>query len=1635
MNNARISGGRVLLSPNATGSGSTKPKPRWGRRLLILALLLFIVVGALVALAPTIASNIAPGKIEAALNAQYKGTFKVGSLRIGWFSPTAIGPIQVLDPAGSPVAKVEINTTTTLWRIVSERWWSMKNLDLGTIDLAGDASIVRGPDGKSNLERALEPRNPAAKADTSKPASSGGGSGSAGGGIESIKGDLRITNFDLAYAETDASGKKVQDLGLRALKGNTKFDYQTASGGSVAANVDMQGAPTGATAPAGGGGVASDPLKIKLDADIRQLSGSGAAWPLPDVKALKANISNVPLALVDGILKMNGALVRDIGPRADLTADASISRQNVAAKLALVSDGAKADLNIATKDGAIVAVQAADPSAQANTITLRSTEFLDSLPGLREKFAEVAKQVRLDKAPSVTINIENLRWPLPDPAKSDLAATDLRGNGLIAKIRVSEMAGQVAIPQSGAAQPASVTNAAAPLPQWQPFTVSPLELTINAADLAKPVTFAGGTKATLNGAAAGDIALSATAAGLLDAQGHLRALSTTPNAGMADDLDAQVRVIGLSTALIQPIVAGSGIALDMNADIGPTLDLALNAKADVKGVGAPAGNAGASAMPPVDFTARITSNNLKVDGTGRMAQGVVSTTGNGLTINIAQSAGLAQRIMTKPNQAAALELSGTGAVALTIKDFSAPLDKLKGADALAAVKALISAEITNLGVKPVLAALPAAANTPAVAPTQPVQITKGTLTATLDGANPPKAALNAALSHDNQPFDLTGTIALNGITRGKLPQSEPGTAQLIAFKPTGKVELKNAPRSLANFVPAASMVSTTPLIGDDMPTQIARALRESIGRTITATLTTQPDGQTQKVVSSISTEAGGLSAETATTISTDKVVIDTLTLGAGMKPETVNPVLSAASRPASGSSNVVPVQLAQPFRITAKSSGPITVPLKPGTFEPSWATASDAAIAIAADSDIAIDNVPTGADESGHARTTGIRVKALKSDIKAPLSGLDPAHKSKRLNAAFSANAIRSGGQTNDSATIADISGTLAAAMDGTNPDADIKLAQIDCAVVEGLIGKPGLLTGALGDKADAHARITPKANAADTREITASITASRLTEAKLNLLQTADTLALSAPSVITWKPDPAFVSNFVLGADAAAAAGKPALRVTQAAPITIRLTQFAMAMPRTENGQPTIGPLKPGVFTLDAAIDAPSIALAIPTSAPASSKPAGGAAGGSSLGGLLRNNSNNPAAPAAPQTAAVTLEGITVAARQELNAPELTANITINRVTGSGATDNKPSTIKARLANLADSRGVLQSNKAVVNLDADVAAFPTAIVDTLANQGGLMTELLGPTINVQATARNVSLAEAQAGGAAGNAAGSIDVKAGSPRATATLKGDLKDGAFIQTGPINVSILEIRPELINLLSGSIPVLTSLEKNPGDQPGTMDGKTLQVPINGDLRKLNGDLTIDPGVARFQTESIFGELISALGGKTGGTIGQKLQPFVVHMRDGVLTYDKFDLPIGQFTLSTRGTVDLVNRQVNVVTYAPLGSLSDKALGKLSTGIPGKLGVLDQMTQIPISTKGPMGATKTELDLGLFMKETGDRILKSPENLINTIGDLIGGNKNKPKDATPTPAPAPAQPAAPAQEPAPAPTPPPKKPPKKK
>ena len=220
----------------------------------------------------------------------------------------------------------------------------------------------------------------------------------------------------------------------------------------------------------------------------------------------------------------------------------------------------------------------------------------------------------------------------------------------------------------------------------------------------------------------------------------------------------------------------------------------------------------------------------------------------------------------------------------------------------------------------------------------------------------------------------------------------------------------------------------------------------------------------------------------------------------------------------------------------------------------------------------------------------------------------------------------------------------------------------------------------------------------------------------------------------------------------------------------------------------------------------------------------------------------------------------------------------------------------------------------------------------------------------------------------------------------------------MQSGAINARIMTITPELVRMLAGALPVVETIEKKSSDQPGVGNAKEFMVPVDGDLTKLNGDMTIDPGVVKFTTKSIFGDFIKAFGGKTEGTLGQTIEPFVVHANKGVLTYDRFKLPAGQFAVETRGTVDLVRRQIDIVTYAPAGALTERALGKITEQIPSQLRGFLQDASIPFVTKGPLDSYSTSPDFGLLVKELGDKIKKEPGKIIGDIlGDVL---KPKPK-----------------------------------
>lgn len=1571
-------------------------KRRWGLILGVTSGVVLLIIVVLIAAAPSIASAVAPGYIERAAAGQIKGTVKVTNLSLGWFSPTIIGPVEVRDPAGKLAARVQVATPATLWKVVSEQWWNTQRLDLGEIELAGQADIERDASGKTNLDQAIEPRNPAPAAP--KPASPK----PAGEGFKALKASLKIKDLDVVIREKAADGTLGPETGVRDLKGSVDINL---AGGTVTTKADLNASVLGAS-PVGGAAAAA--TRINVDAIIKTAGQTFDTGKLDNVK-ITGQIEGAPVGVIDALAAQQGALLALLGEDADITLSADGDLKNAVANLSITSPGVNGALALTVVDGVLSTPAAA--AQNANRFTIASTAFLARLPATRAAVESAARQIRLTSPePPVELAITRLRLPLPaSGAGIDAATIDARGMGVEIALNIGAAEGRVALSAPNQAAANQPNQPAAP-GEWRPFRIEPTRLALIAPDLAQPVTLSGAVQAAVDGASGGTINLSATVAGLLDQAGRVRALQRPaaggPPATLADSLDAQIQAQGVATALIQPLVAGMNLPVDLTTDVGPTLDAALTARADLRAYALGVTNA---PLPPAQVTLNLTSANVRAAGELAHNAGALTTGPAGITLEIA-SAGPVIRRAAGPS----LAVDGAGRVRAGITDLAVNLADLSKPDAMSAIRARVTAQVADLRVTPPTPAPaastdPAQAAAPAPAPAQPAQplvIDTADLAITLAPGVAPSIQHAGRFVHAGQPFRSAAQITLEGMKQGRLPKSA-GLDLALRMGASGTFEIAELPASVLQIAPGLATMF------DPASTDAVGAIvRGAVGRS--ATLTTRfepileggaPAGTAATVT--LTTAAQGVGGEIRARVTPTLASIGKADVTLTADPATLNPALAQSAK-----SGTTPMAIAQPFTVSLRAVEAIDVPLKAGQdggVSPDFARAGDAVIAITSDRDIIVDNVAVGTDPSGRPTTTQVQVRRLNVEARAPIAALagDPAGDGKQADIKAGAQILRGAGISTSGGPgapgrIADLdaTATLAFAKNAAGKvapalrSAQAALAGLDVVAIDALLNQNGQLTGALGPTAEIRASVTPAGQGI--QKLVAAIQAPKLSGAdNIALTLGQDRLSLDAPANITWTPDAAFLNRVVLGAGKPGAP-PPSLTITQSAPVSLRLQRLSVAMPAAATaGAPARGPMLPGVFALDASVAIPQIGATV------------------RRGGI---------GAAADQPSPLTFDQIQAAVRSGQQPGAIDADLSIARISGADAAAGKPSSARASIVNLADSTGVINAKNAIFNLDADFAQFPTAIVDQLGQQKGLLVEALGPTIDLKARADNVSLAAAPnqnqnqpnpaqpgnqpapAGG--GIATGRIDATAVSPRATARLLGDIQNGAFIQAGDTGLRIIEIRPALVEQLSGGVPIVKTLEKNTTDDPAIIQAETLRVPIDGDLRKLNGLVRIDPGVARFTTQGILADVMNAVGLRTAGEVGRRIEPFVVRFEQGVANYDRFRLPIGEFSIETRGQVDLVNRRLDCVTYIPLGLMTDRAIGLFGGGgLGANLGVLDKATMFPWRLRGSLDNPSLTPDPGLFAQEAGKNLIEKPaeaikDTLDRTIKDLFKP-KEKPKN----------------------------------
>lgn len=809
----------------------------------------------------------------------------------------------------------------------------------------------------------------------------------------------------------------------------------------------------------------------------------------------------------------------------------------------------------------------------------------------------------------------------------------------------------------------------------------------------------------------------------------------------------------------------------------------------------------------------------------------------------------------------------------------------------------------------------------------PVQIRSLEVRAALAPGAPPRITLDAPMAHEGAAFALRADLAMEQLivpVAGGSARVEPANV-----KPVGTITLSDVPTSLARLVPSPPAGSGPSF---DLPT----LLRSAMGRTVTVTVETSvAKARADRLNARVAVESEGVRASVAAGLLPERIAVDAAEARATLTPRLADDLLSAFApmldpRPALAGPATLKL-VVDPFRvpIVRSTAGASAIDLA-GAGE-LWAKLTlDGRLIMRGLTLPGADGAPRDIGPAG--------LEALEASVKVAASALvvggTPGSASATLAARLLAEQDR----------LAELSASATASLAAGAPAgpvvATLRLSEVRTAALDRILDRPGLASEFLGASltvdASAEAQLPPPGitSALDRATVSANVSAPKLNMPRpLKASLTPAGLALDSPMVVQWTMEPAFADRFALGLEPPEGGGpprEPLVRFTGPTVLTVSVYKLGLA-----TGD---APMKPGAFALDAAVESPIVPLA------------------TSDGTSARFTAFKARVSQGQQPGSIGFSFKTDAADGQA-----------------------PLEVTGGIYQVCDEAGRLTPERAAITARASASGFPTALADALARQRGLLVELLGPTMTLKAEASGVAPTRPGEGG-------KVDAEFSSPRARAGLKGAVRDGRFVAAGPVTVNLDEITTDLGERLVSGLPAVAAFEKRREDGPATLAAQGLIVPIDGDLAGLNGDFTFTFGLVRFQSGGTFRNILRALAQREQGSLGRRVAPFKATIRDGVMTYERYTLPLGEFSVDTLGTVDLVNRRLNVVTYIPLGALTDEAAGMFNTGLGkllGQLPVLDRATMMPWRTKGSFDSPRTEPDLELFIRQIGSGL--NPLKLI--------------------------------------------------
>lgn len=1046
--------------------------------------------------------------------------------------------------------------------------------------------------------------------------------------------------------------------------------------------------------------------------------------------------------------------------------------------------------------------------------------------------------------------------------------------------------------------------------------------------------------------AATDAQIDGNAAGLVNAdivaEGVLDASSKL---GMPTSIKGDISLKGVNTAIAQPFV--QALKLDLPNDVGPVLDAQIAIATD--GAALPKG----STTPPADILLRVQSQHLNVDGAIRYTKERISAGEKGIRIAASRAAAMVGRFVS-PDTGFAVLSSRNDAKGATINilTLDLPLNAQGQPDA--------SKLVANMAIQlDGIALLPVKQTAGAVITTgQPLDIQTVSLAISAGNQGSVRGNIDGAVWHESKQFTLKGDFnivnLLTNDAAGKL------TPNLQAMKPTAQLNLTNLPVTIAHLLVPAAPAPGTVAASAAAPLDIAMLLQALAGDTLNLALTASSQAsEGYQVGAAIRSER--LTADLTAKGNSKRLDIGAMQAQATVTPQTVRTLLTTFAPDIQGTA-----QLASTNTLSIVVS-PLSIPLTADN-KADLAAVGAATAKISLPGRTLISGL-TRKDKLGRPIDLGtFGVQDFNIDASFPVAALiGPAPIDKRATTLKLAGTILGGAQVTPIGVLtADVVTSLSDKKPAGPIALKLKLDRIDTLALERIAGSAGMVSGALGENAVVvlDANVQPPANAAgapfDFNQATTTaliqITAPKLqTSGPISATISPAAITLNKPSKLTLSVDPAWANQMFL----TPASGTPSLTLRSIAPIALTLDQFHF--PRT------------GATGAAAKVEA-ALSLAVASMAIAT-------ADGKNLafGPTTAQVRSRPPGP---------------------GGTPIDFNLGISQLTVGDGAPASDMAISGTIDNIISPDGTVNAANAVVNTRADLPRIPTVLIDALTTKDGTVVDALGA---LAAVTLNVERYPLDGQPALNSQPPLIELTAKSERAEASLKGTVRDGMYVSQAPFTARVSQVTQALSARFIKALPVLGTFEKTSADAPAALEVTNITAPLGKDFSKLNADIIFDPGEARFGTSSAFGELLKVVNSRTAGQVGQKLEPLTMQVRSGIATYQRWRVPLGEFVVETEGTVNLVNRTVDVVTYIPIGAVSDKVSAGLGgAGGLGKLlpGVLDAASLVPFRTSGSMDNPTTRVDPELMARNAVKAI--DPEKLIkDNLKDLF-----KPKaPASPT------------------------------